>query len=261
MLMVLASSVLAAGGCARWRSAPALPARNNVVLEQLVLYSDSPLPEHHRLLDELRAQRTQLSTKLALPVSNEPIHVYLFPSAERLDAFMRVKFPDVPQRRAFFVESDARLSVYAYWGDRVAEDLRHEVAHGYLHSVVPRLPLWLDEGLAEYFEVAPGLEGVNRPHVEQLTVAINDHWRPDLARLERMQSAGEMTQQDYAESWAWVHFMLESSPERRKILQGYLQALVQSRSPEPLSTQLRRFPGILEQSLGDYVRTVNQGLR
>ena len=47
------------------------------------------------------------------------------------------------------METDTRLTVYAYWGDRVAEDLRHEVTHGYLHTMVPHVPLWLDEGLAQ----------------------------------------------------------------------------------------------------------------
>ena len=69
----------------------------------------------------------------------------------------------------------------------MAEDLRHEVAHGYLHAVVPNLPLWLDEGLAEYFEVPRGLDGVNRPHVDR---ACRRAWPttggPNLARLEQL---------------------------------------------------------------------------
>ena len=62
-------------------------------------------------------------------------------------------FPGTPSRRAFFVESPTHLSVYAQWGDRVQEDLRHEVVHGYLHAVLRDIPLCLDEGIAEYFEV------------------------------------------------------------------------------------------------------------
>ncbi|GIT30210.1 MAG: hypothetical protein Ct9H300mP1_22560 [Planctomycetaceae bacterium] len=42
------------------------------------------------------------------------------------------------------------------------EDLRHEFTHGVLHSSLKRVPLWLDEGLAEYFEVVgPKPGGVN----------------------------------------------------------------------------------------------------
>ena len=206
------------GGCAAWNAAPVLPSRTSMVLDQLVVFSDTPLPEHHRLLEELRTQRTHLSTKLALPISDEPIHVYLFPTAQKLEAYTRTHFPALTQRRAFFVERDTRLNVYAYWGDRVAEDLRHEVAHGYLHAVVPNLPLWLDEGLAEYFEVPRGQDGVNRSHVELLAGGMAGHWRPDLARLETLRETTEMTQNEYAESWAWVHFMLETSPDRLQIV-------------------------------------------
>ncbi|MEX2112139.1 MAG: DUF1570 domain-containing protein [Pirellulales bacterium] len=257
-LMLIVFGCLACG-CARLRTAPALPQRSSLVLDQLVVHSDAPLPKHHRLLDELQLQRSRLSTTLGLAVSDEPIHVYLFPSAEDLDAYMRVYFPNLPERRAFFVETDTRLTVYAYWGDRVAEDLRHEVAHGYLHAVVPRLPLWLDEGLAEYFEVPRGMNGVNQPHVEQLSVEFERGRRPDLRRLEQLADAGAMTQSDYAESWAWVHLLLESTPERRQVLQGYLQSLTTPAETGPLSARvLTAPPGQVEQQLMDHVALLRQ---
>src|ERR1700674_448437 len=74
ILIALAASCLMTGSCARWHSAPILPTHNSIVLDQLVVFSDSPLPEHHRLLEELRSQRTLVSTKLGLPISDEPVH-------------------------------------------------------------------------------------------------------------------------------------------------------------------------------------------
>ena len=259
--LALAASFLASGSCARWHSAPMLPNRNSIVLDQLVVFSDSPLPEHHRLLEELRSQRTLVSSKLRLPISDEPIHIYLFPTSEKLDTFMRVNYPAMPQRRAFFVESDTRLAVYAYWGDRVAEDLRHEVAHGYLHASVPHLPLWLDEGLAEYFEVPRGLNGVNRPHLDQLADALSQNWRPDLPRLEQLRTTDEMTQREYAESWAWVHFLLESTADRVSILHSYLQTLNKSQTPELISEALRRTDPACAQHMADYIQVLRQSLR
>ncbi len=145
--------LIVAAGCTLVRQAAPLPTRGDVVRDQLMIHSDFQLPRRHRLVDELVAQRGDVVERLRLPVSDEPIHIYLFDSAKRFDAFMENSFPDFPDRRAFFVETDTQLNIYAYWGDRVAEDLRHEVAHGYLHTMVPHLPLWVDEGLAEYFEV------------------------------------------------------------------------------------------------------------
>jgi hypothetical protein len=226
-----------------------------------VVFSNSPLPAHHRLLEELQAQRAQLSTKLALPTSDEPIHVYLFPTAQELEAYMRVHFPGLPKRRAFFVESDTRLTVYACWGDRVAEDLRHEVAHGYLHAVVPRLPLWLDEGLAEYFEVPRGLSGVNRSHVDQLVAELGRGWQPNLQRLEALRETGALTQTDYAESWAWVHFLLETTPERRQALQTYLRSLDGDAPVGPLSGQILAPDGQTARELAEYLQVVRQSLQ
>ena len=103
-----------------------------------------------------------------MPRQMSPIHVYLFEDADRFHEFVREERPDFPNRRAFFVETDTRLEVYAHWGGYVGEDLRHEVTHAYLHSVLPSIPLWLDEGLAEYFEVPRGRQGLNRDHLSRV---------------------------------------------------------------------------------------------
>jgi hypothetical protein len=239
------------GGCRSFQPPVAPPSSNTVVLEQLVVHTDFPLPKQHRLLAELAALRSDVSTKLKLPISDEPIHVYLFESQQRFREFIGRHYPSFPPRRAFFVETDTRLAVYAYWGDRVAEDLRHEVAHGYLHAVVPNLPLWLDEGLAEYFEVPRGHEGLNVPHVEELLARYQDGmWRPSLSRLERIDAVAEMKQIEYAESWAWVHWMLHGGQQRRELLQDYLQTLRGAGRAEPLSAVLQRDdPSSIEQSM------------
>jgi len=215
--------------------------QHRFVREQLVLHSDFPLPEQHRLVEELALQRALLSEKLLLPPTDEPIHIYLFAEDTAYYHFLNQRFPGFPARRAIFVETDVELSVYAHWGDHVAEDLRHEVAHGYLHASVPRLPLWLDEGLAEYFEVGRGLRGVNRPHVELLSAQANlANWKPDLARLEQLTSAAEMTQQDYAEAWAWVHYLLESGDDKANLLTDYLADLRQGATETTLSARLEK---------------------
>ena len=149
-----------------------LPQTDVLVRDQLVIHCDFDLPQRHRLVEELVARRGDVIEDLQLPVSDEPINVYLFESPDQLRQYISQEHPEFPQRRAFFLEGDTRLDVYAYWGDRVAEDLRHEVTHGYLHTMVPHLPLWLDEGLAEFYEVPRGQGGVNPPHVNLLLRAI-----------------------------------------------------------------------------------------
>jgi hypothetical protein len=252
---VLAVCVLAVG-CSTMatRQAP-LPAEYTVVREQLVVHSDFPLPAHLRLLDDLCARRSDVLQQLSLPASEEPIHIYLFETAERFEAFVRLHHPEFPQRRAFFLETDTRLQVYAQWGDRTGEDLRHEVTHGYVHAVVPRVPLWLDEGLAELFEVPRGQRGVNRAHLRNLLARLqHGTWTPNLPHLESLPPTSDMSADDYAESWAWVHFLLESNPAYRELVCQYLQDLRSKETPTPLTVRLAPAAPQADQQLVVYLR-------
>jgi hypothetical protein len=203
---------------------------------QLVVHADFSLPESHRMVGELTAERQLICDRLGIRPGSEPIHVYLFADEADYREHVRRQFPGFPERRAIFVETDVKLAVYAHWSDHVADDLRHEVAHGYLHSAVPSLPLWLDEGLAEYFEVGRGRRGVNAPHVACLMASLEaGQWRADLPRLEQLTAAEAMTQLDYAEAWLWVHYLLESPEAPAGALAGSLNALRGDQSPAPLS--------------------------
>ncbi|MDX1964461.1 MAG: DUF1570 domain-containing protein [Pirellulales bacterium] len=246
---------------------PGLP-QHQILLDQLVVHTAEPLAADHRLLVELKDLGRDMNLRLGLAATSEPIHVHLFQHESAYQDFLRAYFPGFPYRRAFFLETDTRLAVYAYWGDRVAEDLRHEVAHGYLHAAVPNLPLWLDEGLAEYFEVARNQSGVNAPHVRELREAlVTGRWKPDLVRMEQLTSASELSQRDYAEAWLWVHWMLhhadnvagtadprtaakrtaDNQPDKKiQVLQKYLARLKSSTEPVPPLSQI--LPG----SAGDW---------
>ena len=118
--------VLLGCGCAMHQRIPALPDSANVVREQLIIHSNFDLPRRHRLLDELTAQRVDLSALLNLPMSDEPIHVYLFESMPSYQAYIREFHPHFPDRRAFFVESDTKLSLVARasrnGGDSIANE-------------------------------------------------------------------------------------------------------------------------------------------
>ena len=251
-------------GCVAWRSAPPLPVRYSVPRgPQLVVNSDFKLPEENRLLDELEKLRGHVSRTLELPVSEQPIQIYLFKSGKVYRRFLKKHFPDFPKRRAFFVRRQDELAVYAHYSDRVAEDLRHEVSHGYLHSVVKHVPLWLDEGLAEYFEIPREKNGNHSQHVNEIITALkrtesDAPWHPNLARLESLVSAGQMEQMDYAESWAWIHWLLESTPERREALQEYLREARKGGKPGKLSKWLtERGLELNEDRLVEYVRGLN----
>ncbi len=204
----------------------------------LVIHADFPLPADDFLINELVAERQLIADRLGIPAADRPIHVYLYLDQTTYRNVVTVLFPSFGERRAVFVDDPDQLSVYAHWSNRVAEDLRHEVAHGYLHASVPNLPPWLDEGLAEYFEVGPQRAGLNAPHVDYLCKQLaSNTWRPDLPRMESLTPA-EMTQADYAEAWLWVHWMLSMPLDRQSPLMPYLAGLAAGGRPATLGSTL-----------------------
>ncbi|MCA1686359.1 MAG: DUF1570 domain-containing protein, partial [Planctomycetia bacterium] len=134
-----------------------------------------------------------------------------------------------------------RRVIYTFHNDRLEEDLRHEATHALLHVAVGDLPLWLDEGLAEYFEGPDGRQGLNAEHLARLPDDLKAGWRPDLARLESLKSVRDMTPLDYRESWAWVHSLLNGPATDKAALLAQLADLASKpRTAEPLSQRLAR---------------------
>jgi hypothetical protein len=223
----------------------ALPSKYSFRIHPYVFVSDFEIQRTQPLFQELGALREQVYKQLLLPSGSTLVQVYLFETRERYQEYMEQNYKGLPQRRAYFV-ADPRngdLLVYTYWNERIRQDLRHELTHALLHTVIRDVPLWLDEGLAEYFELTPEKRGVNASHVELLRRAFNGPYRPDLARLEGLKQVKDMNPPEYREAWAWVHLMLHSKPEARTALLSYLQQLRGHRPPGPLKEQLARvFP-------------------
>jgi hypothetical protein len=251
-------ALLIIGGCRSIPRQAVLPSKYQLQADQLLVNSDFVLSPDHRLMRELTAERNDICQTLGLPPGNEPIEVYLFRDAESYGQFLLKHFPGVPSRRAFFLETDTRLTVYAHWSDRVGEDLRHEVAHGYLHAVAPGLPLWLDEGIAEYFEMPRGMDGLNGPHIDLLSDMMqHDGWSPDLERLEQLTDAAAMDQRHYAEAWAWVYFLLHSDPKSKQLLTKYLADVRAKGRVEPLSARLATQYAEPAHTLAEYMTSLN----
>ena len=242
--LLCALCVFSVGGCHLGQTQRVgLPTRYKTTSDQLLVRSNFKLPEDDPLLRDLKALRKQVAESLQLPLQSEPVVVYLFRDQTEYNQYMQATYPDLPPRRAYFIATARELAVYGYWGDRmdrIQEDLRHEYTHGLLHSAMSTVPLWLDEGLAEYFEVSGPAPGeLNRTYANQLAQQVSNGWRPDLDHLEKLEKVEQMHRAEYREAWAWVHFMLHSSPDTRQVLLSYLQDLRTSKKAPSLSSRLR----------------------
>jgi hypothetical protein len=237
---------------------PGSPAKFSYRVSQFVFLSDFEIQKNLPIFRELANLREQVYKELQLPPSNTIVQVFLFEDKERYERFMQLKYPDLPKRRAFFVAQPRRIGgaedllVYTYWGDRIQQDLRHELTHALLHCVLKDVPLWLDEGLAEFFEVPAGWNGVNFHHVEQL----RGKNKFDLDRLEQLADVQQMNPAEYREAWAWAHLMLRSTPQARQVLVTYLQELRANPRPAPLRPRLEKTFLTLDAALERHIATL-----
>ncbi|MBA4063709.1 MAG: hypothetical protein C0501_08350 [Isosphaera sp.] len=237
----------------------AAPGRHATRLGPYVFYHDFELDRDDPLFTALEALPDQVYRELRLPPANAVIQVFLFDTQERYERYMFAektgRYRHLPSRRAYFITEPRgggadELKVFTWMGDHLRTDLRHELTHALLNGVLKNVPLWLDEGLAGYFELPPAHDGVNGPHLDTLR---RGPFHPDLARLERFDQVAQMQKPEYREAWAWVHYMLRGDPAARAVLLDYLQALRAKPNPGPLLPRLRDAVGDPDAALADHL--------
>jgi len=243
----------------------ALPTKHTLRVAQFLFLADFKLREDQPIFRELAELQEQVTKELQLPATNRTVQVYLFEEKERYKKFIHAKYPELPERRAFFVAQPRGMGVedllvYTYWGDQTQQDLRHELTHALLHSVLKDVPIWLDEGLAEYFELPPQRKGVNFGHVSKLLGGPEGPPRLSLAHLEQLTEVKDMHPAEYQESWAWVHLMLHSTPEARAVLLQYLQRLRTTDKPGPLQPGLVAVFAAPEETLAQHIAMLEKGM-
>jgi hypothetical protein len=243
------------------------PTKYQVRVAPFVFLADTDLKAERELFNELSRMREQVYRELKLPDSQTVVQVHIFEDREHYEEYMRAKYPQLPKRRAFFIQQPRSvggpddLLVFTYRGERIREDLRHELTHALLHSVLKGVPLWLDEGLAEYFEVAPENQGVNFGHLDQIRHGEQGIFRPDLARLEQISQVKHMSPAEYREAWAWVHLMLRGRPEGKAVLVKYLQQLRTTENPGPLAPALAKVYPAPDEALSRHVMLLDHAPR
>jgi len=204
------------------------------------VWAEFPLDGWQGLLGELAQLQLDLTQDLRVPQTRQWIEVFLFRDQQSYSRYLREHLPDVPYRRALYVKSQGQGRVYAYRSRELATDLRHECTHALLHAVLPVVPLWLDEGLAEYFEVPANERSYDNPHLSSLRWNLLLGTVAKLEALEKKSDLAEMSRGDYRHAWAWIHYMLHGSEQARQELIGFLRDIGAGALPGLLSQRLRR---------------------
>lgn len=219
--------------------------RDTVVLPPFVCRAEFSVAEQPWLKEELTRLWTDVRGTLALEPPRRTIDIYLFSNAATYRQYLETWMPGVPHRRALFVDAGHGGQVFAYLNRELAVDLRHEVTHALLHAELHNVPLWLDEGLAEYFEAPQPRHRWRHAHVAGIDDNLRQGLVPRLAALEQLDALDEMGPDEYRDAWGWVHFLLNGPEPVRAELRHYIDNLRAGRTSPALSARLEsRLPDV-----------------
>jgi hypothetical protein len=225
--------VLVSSSCATLtdRGETLVPTRHQVRTGPFILFSNFPLEDDSEAVRSLRALERDMKQHLDFQprATDDPVEIYVLDNRNAFTHFLKFHYPELPPRRAFFLAQGGQRVVYTYSSPRLEEDLRHEATHALLHGSFGDLPLWLDEGLAEYFEADLSAPDAFRQRIEQIGGDLRSGWAPSLERLESLSDIRAMTPRDYREAWAWVHLLLNGSPDGKPRLLGALTSSNENR--------------------------------
>lgn len=212
------------------------------------VHSQISLTDYAGLFADLEQIQQDLKRCLAIGDPRAPIQMYLFADKANYRRFIDANFPDAPDRPALFIKRGGVCMVFAYQSKQFEIDVRHETTHALLHADLPMVPLWLDEGLAEYFEMAPKDRALGNSYLGTMRLMTQLGIAPKITALEKKASVSEMGGSHYRYCWAWVHFMLHGSREAHGELVRYLDDIRAMTPPGQLSDRLsRRIPRLNKQ--------------
>ena len=228
-----------------------LPSFSRTRIGQCLIFTDEELPDDKILFESLEKLPLELARELGIPPQQKWVKVYIFSDSQSFRNYLDTTYPGLPKRRAYFFAKKRagglaeEMQVLTLRSDRLLQDLRHEITHAMLHSAFGTVPLWIDEGIAEYFENEPNCLGLNRAHLGD----IQSDWRagriPNLKRLESLTSVNQMGREEYRESWAWIYWLIRLHPGGKDMIQAYLADKAQP-------TKAVGFVQILESEQNDF---------
>jgi tetratricopeptide (TPR) repeat protein len=215
-------------------------------------------------LERLHDALAQLSPGLVLS-SPVPTSIFVFKDAFSFQPYARSYNSKVVDKGGYFLgrQLGNYVAINADQHGQERELIYHEYIHYLLRNNVATLPLWLHEGLAEYYSTLEVNQGEARlglapaQHVQWLrqhpliplaTIFAVDEHSPEYNEWSR-------TGGFYAESWLLAHYLISANPERRREAAELLR-LAQAGTPADrlFATAFGAGPAALEAELRPYVQ-------
>jgi FimV-like protein len=216
-------------------------------------------------LEELRAVLGQLTDfELQSPI---PTYIYVFKNTRSFGPY-KTLYRGEPAAVAGYFASRQQANYIAINAD--SSDASNIIFHEYVHYVSDTnlwyLPVWLEEGLAEFyatFEVVADVVYVGLPDYRHLATLRDSTIVPFESLLAVDHSSPLYNEKDrkgdfYSQSWALVHYMMLGNTDRRRQLEVYL---AQIRDGTPAGEAFTESFGAEYKTLEREVRTHLRGPR
>ena len=241
----VAAAGLAGALCSAWLSAQGLPRADSSWVEattaHFTVVSNARESDAAAAAEELERFHSLLATlRREGAVSPLPTLVFAFRNTSSFRTYS--PFPERDDVAGFFVPGRYRNFLALDLAPRGESNgtLYHEYVHQFVADNFPEVPLWFNEGLAEYysnFEVDRNEALVGRPIPEHLEALRTDGLIPVADLLTVTAGSAAYNESDragifYAQAWATVHYLL-SDPARSRQVVRYLDALAGGKDSDP----------------------------
>lgn len=235
--------------------------------QNFLFVGDAPEGAIHRVARSLEQFRNVMA--LVLPGASDssavPPVVIVFSSDRAFTPFKpRYKGRPIENVGGYMHLSDD-VTYIAMNVERSRRAVFHEYTHFLIANTIGVVPPWLNEGLAEFYQMYEddgGRAAIIRPSFSHLRLLQR---RPLMALSELLaveQDSPHYNEGDrrgifYAQSWALVHYLAVGSASRSGQLSDYLDR-VERGTPldEAFRGAFKTEPGVLEQELRNYLRNL-----
>lgn len=213
-------------------AAPSSAAWHRVDSPNFIVTGDVNVRDLRRIATQFEAFHDALSRILGATTTSAPVPtvVVVFPGAEAFEPYRASARASLGWASA---GRDINYIGMVNAGEFTERIIFHEYTHLVLANAVARVPLWLNEGLAEFYSTFKLMDGGTRAqiglplleHLRELDGSIRvplsellrvDHKSP---RYNENSRAGDF----YAESWALIHMLVSEQPSRMADISRYLQ--------------------------------------
>jgi tetratricopeptide (TPR) repeat protein len=230
------------------------------------LFSEAPRKRTLEIAADLERFRLLLSTfhkgfRADPPV---PTHVYLFATDRSYTPYKLRTAGKVKENAGYFLARPCAnyVTIEVERGRDAGQTVYHEYVHQFLYVNLSRVPVWFGEGMAEYYSTFRATETtaeVGFPIQEHLAWLAMHEMQPlrDLFQVDHDSpeyNENERQGTFYAQSWAFVHYLLQSKSDRKAQMGEFLDQIASGR---PLDEAFRASLGAgyeqVEEELRSYV--------